>query len=71
MPWVLDHRLPGLVRRDKVRMPEANHTSLPGHRIMLQFQSSEFPLSERTPQTFVLNIAMARPEAFSKATRPV
>lgn len=63
--------MPGLVVPYKVRMPEANHTFLPGHRIMLQFQSSGFPLSDRNPQTFVPNIAMAPQADFSKATQQV
>jgi len=52
-------------------MPEANHTFLPGHRIMVQVQSSWFPLYDRNPQTFVPNIAMARPADFRKATQQV
>ena len=40
----------------QVRMPHANHAFLPGHRIMVQIQSSWFPLYDRNPQTFVPNI---------------
>ena len=42
-------------------MPTVNHVFLPGHRIMVQVQSSWFPLYDRTPQTFVPNIFFAKP----------
>jgi len=37
----------------KFNLPTANHVFLPGHRIMVQVQSSWFPLYDRNPQTFV------------------
>jgi len=37
-------------------LPTANHVFLPGHRIMIQIQSSWFPLYDRNPQTFVQNL---------------
>ncbi|HEY2796738.1 MAG TPA: CocE/NonD family hydrolase, partial [Thermoanaerobaculia bacterium] len=40
----------------KWTLPTANHVFLPGHRIMVQVQSSWFPLYDRNPQTFVENI---------------
>ena len=40
----------------KFTLPTANHVFLPGHRIMVQVQSSWFPLYDRNPQTFVPNI---------------
>jgi len=46
-------------------------TSLPGHRITVQVQSSWFPLYDRNPQTFVPNIMLAKPEDFAKATQRV
>ena len=52
-------------------LPNANHVFLPGHRIMVQIQSSWFPLYDRNPQTFVRNIFFARPEDFNKATQRV
>ena len=55
----------------RVRMPHANHTFLPGHRIMVQVQSSWFPLYDRNPQTFVANIAYAPPHAYKKATQRI
>jgi uncharacterized protein len=52
-------------------LPTANHVFLPGHRIMIQIQSSWFPLYDRNPQTFVPNIFWARPADFQKATQRV
>ncbi len=49
-------------------LPPANHVFLPGHRIMVQVQSSWFPLYDRNPQTFVPNIFFARPQDFHPAT---
>ena len=49
-------------------LPTANHVFRAGHRIMVQVQSSWFPLYDRNPQTFVRNIFFARPEDFRKAT---
>lgn len=52
-------------------LPTANHTFQPGHRIMVQVQSSWFPLYDRNPQTFVPNIFFAKPEDYVKATQRV
>jgi len=52
-------------------LPTANHVFLPGHRIMVQVQSSWFPLYDRNPQTFVPNIFWAKPENYKKATQRV
>jgi putative CocE/NonD family hydrolase len=52
-------------------LPQANHVFLPGHRIMVQVQSSWFPLYDRNPQTFVENIFFARPQDYAKATQRV
>jgi putative CocE/NonD family hydrolase len=52
-------------------LPAANHVFLPGHRIMVQVQSSWFPLYDRNPQTFVPNIFLARPADYRKATQRV
>jgi putative CocE/NonD family hydrolase len=52
-------------------LPTANHVFLPGHRIMVQVQSSWFPLYDRNPQTFVENIFNAKPEQYQKATQHV
>ena len=52
-------------------LPTANHVFLPGHRIMVQIQSSWFPLYDRNPQTFVKSIFWAKPEDFRKATQRI
>src|ERR1035437_3611167 len=52
-------------------LPNANHVFLPGHRIMVQVQSSWFPLYDRNPQTFVPNIFWAKPGDYVKATQRV
>ncbi|WP_296947081.1 CocE/NonD family hydrolase [uncultured Massilia sp.] len=52
-------------------LPTANHVFLPGHRIMVQVQSSWFPLYDRNPQTFVPNIFFARPGDYRKATQRI
>ena len=55
----------------KFALPTANHVFLPGHRVMVQVQSSWFPLYDRNPQTFVPNIFFAKPEDFRKAVQRV
>ncbi len=55
----------------KFTMPTANHVFLPGHRIMIQIQSSWFPLYDRNPQTFVPNIFWAKPSDYQKATQRI
>ena len=52
-------------------LPTANHVFLPGHKIMVQIQSSWFPLYDRNPQTFVPNIFWAKPADFRKAVQRV
>ncbi len=54
-----------------LKLPHADHVFLPGHRIMVQVQSSWFPLYDRNPQTFVPNIFLAGPADFVKATQRV
>ncbi len=49
-------------------LPTVNHVFLPGHRVMVQVQSSWFPLYDRNPQTFVDNIFFAKPGDYQKAT---
>jgi len=55
----------------KFNLPTANHVFLPGHRIMIQIQSSWFPLYDRNPQTFVPNIFWAKPGDYRKAEQRV
>jgi uncharacterized protein len=55
----------------KFALPTANHVFLPGHRVMVQIQSSWFPLYDRNPQTFVPNIFWAKPGDYRKATQRI
>lgn len=55
----------------KFALPTVNHVFLPGHRIMVQVQSSWFPLYDRNPQTFVPNIFFAKPADYQKATERI
>ena len=55
----------------KFALPNVNHVFLPGHKIMVQVQSSWFPLYDRNPQTFVPNIFFAKPEDYKKATQKI
>jgi putative CocE/NonD family hydrolase len=55
----------------KFALPTANHVFLPGHRIMVQVQSTLFPLYDRNPQTYVDNIFFAKPADYKKATQRV
>ena len=52
-------------------LPTANHVFLRGHRIMVQVQSSWFPLYDRNPQTFVPSIFWAKPADYRKAVQRV
>ena len=61
----------GKVEEYRFALPEVNHVFLPGHRLMVQIQSSWFPLYDRNPQTYVDNIFFARPEDYRKATQRV
>ena len=58
----------GKVQEYKFRLPAVNHEFLPGHKIMVQVQSSLFPLYDRNPQTFVPNIFLAKPGDYKAAT---
>jgi uncharacterized protein len=55
----------------KFYLPTVNHVFLPGHRIMVQIQSSWFPLYDRNPQTFVPSIFWAKPSDYRKATQRI
>jgi putative CocE/NonD family hydrolase len=55
----------------RFNLPTANHVFLPGHRIMVQIQSSWFPLYDRNPQKFVPSIFWAKPGDFQKATQRI
>ena len=55
----------------RIPLPHANHVFGKGHRLMVQIQSSWFPLYDRNPQTFVPNIFFAKPEDYRKATQRI
>jgi uncharacterized protein len=61
----------GQPEKFRFNLPTANHVFLPGHRIMVQVQSSWFPLYDRNPQTFVPNIFWAKPDDFQKAVQRI
>jgi putative CocE/NonD family hydrolase len=63
--------VPARPTRVRFTMPDVNHRFLAGHRVMVQVQSSWFPLVDRNPQKFVPNIYFAQPEDFQKATHRV
>ena len=51
-------------------LPDVAHTFRRGHRLMVQVQSSWFPLVDRNPQMF-MDIPAAKPEDFRRATQRV
>ncbi len=61
----------GRPQRYRFALPTADHVFLPGHRIMVQIQSSWFPLYDRNPQSYVENIFFAKPADYIKATQSV
>jgi uncharacterized protein len=62
--------VPGQVEEIRFDIPDVAHTFRRGHRIMVQIQSSWFPLIDRNPQSFV-QIRSAKPEDFKAATQKV
>jgi hypothetical protein len=62
---------PGKVTEYHWNLPNVDHVILPGHRIMVQVQSSLFPLYDRNPQTFVPNIFNAKAGDYRQATQSV
>ncbi|MDE2430407.1 MAG: CocE/NonD family hydrolase, partial [Burkholderiales bacterium] len=62
--------VPGQVESVNFSMPDINHTFRRGHRIMVQIQSSWFPLIDLNPQKF-MDIPQANPEDFQKATQRI
>lgn len=63
--------VPGQVTEYKWSLHGVDHTFLKGHRIMVEVQSSWFPLYDRNPQTFVPNIMKAPKKAYQKETETI
>jgi hypothetical protein len=61
----------GQTERYRFALPTTNHVFLPGHRIMVQVQSTLFPLYDRNPQTYVDNIFFAKPSDYVAATQTI
>ena len=59
--------VPQAVREYAFSLHTQDYTFLKGHRLMVQVQSSWFPIIDRNPQTFVTNIFQAKPEDFRSA----
>ncbi|EKU72941.1 MULTISPECIES: CocE/NonD family hydrolase [Sphingobium] len=62
---------PGKAENYKFGLPNVNHVFKPGHRIMVQIQSSLFPVYDRNPQTYVPSIFDAKPDDYKPATQSV
>jgi putative CocE/NonD family hydrolase len=62
---------PGQPTRLRFELLDVLHRFKKGHRLMIQIQSTWFPLVDRNPQKFVPNIYFAKPEDFQKATHRV
>jgi len=62
---------PGKVTPYVINLRSRNHTFKAGHRIMVQIQSTWFPLIDRNPQTFVPSIYQAVQADFQKATQSI
>jgi len=63
--------VPGNVMTWDVPLRDHDHVFQKGHRLMVQIQSSWFPVIDRNPQTFVPNIGRAKPDDFVKATQKI
>ena len=62
---------PDVALKYTIALPTANHVFRPGHRIMVQVQSSWFPLYDRNPQTFVPNIFWAKATDYRRAVQRI
>ena len=61
----------GKAEHFKFGLPNVDHVFLKGHKIMVQVQSTLFPLYDRNPQTYVPNIFFAKPGDYKKATQSI
>jgi hypothetical protein len=59
---------PGTVHEYKFSLHDVDHVFKAGHTVMVEIQSTWFPLYDRNPQTFVPNIMKAKPSDFKPAT---
>lgn len=62
---------PGKIEEYKISLHQVNHVFKKGHRIMVEIQSTWFPVYDRNPQTFVPNIFLATEKDFIKATQNI
>ena len=62
---------PGKVEQYQFGLPNVDHVFLPGHKIVVQVQSTLFPLYDRNPQTYVDNIFNAKPTDYKTVTESV
>jgi putative CocE/NonD family hydrolase len=62
---------PGKIAELNIRLPHVNHVMRPGHRLMVQIQSTWFPLYDRNPQSFVENIFFAKPGDYQAQTHMI
>jgi hypothetical protein len=62
---------PNAVTRYEIGFPANDHVFLKGHKIMVQVQSTWFPVIDRNPQRFVPNIFLAKESDFQRATQRV
>jgi putative CocE/NonD family hydrolase len=62
---------PGKVEEYKFSLHQVNHVFKKGHRIMVQVQSSWFPIFDRNPQKFVPNIFLATEKDYIKSTQEI
>jgi hypothetical protein len=59
------------VQEYRIDLHQTDHRFLKGHRIMVQVQSTWFPLIDRNPQTYVDNIFLAKAEDYRPATQQI
>ncbi|MBK8881299.1 MAG: CocE/NonD family hydrolase [Bacteroidales bacterium] len=63
--------IPGKPEEFVIDLHQINHTFLQGHRLMIQIQSTWFPIIDRNPQKYVPNIFEAKDDDFTKATHTI
>ena len=63
--------IPGKPEEIVIDLHDINHTFLQGHRLMIQIQSTWFPIIDRNPQKYIPNIFEAKEEDFTKATHTI